>query len=289
METPDWADRLSHHQAALSRKEQELVEWIGANPHVAAFARLNELAELAVVSKPTIISCYRQLGYLDYQEFQAGLQGFYAGQIDSYHASAVALKEIVSVDGLIEACLSVETAALELLRKNLDSGQLDQIITAILAAPTVHVYGDGTGFYPGHYLVQRLRSCGVHACLAGTDREHVLEELGTMAQGDLFLTFNYTQDAFTLARIMDFCVAQGAKVALVTGFLDPQLCQKASWHLFIPRGQLNFKNSMALPMAFAQILLLGVELRGGEALGNKLKQLGMLRKGMKQTIPKERS
>jgi DNA-binding MurR/RpiR family transcriptional regulator len=280
MDAMNWAGRLAGHSVKLSRREAGLVEWIVSAPHEAAFLKLQELAEKASVSKPTVISCYRQLGYQDYQEFQKGMQEFYAGQIDSYRAGAVALRKMGSLRELVDTSLDVEAQSVEAIRANLDPVLLETIAREILGARSVYVYGDGTGFYPGHYLVQRLRQCGIHAFLAGTDREHVLDEMMPIGENDVFLSFYYTQDAATLRSVLDVCSSHGAHGFLVMGFLDPELCSRAYRHIFIPRGNISFKNSMAAPMSFAQLLLMAVEFLGGDRIANALKNLEMTRKGI---------
>lgn len=289
MNDESWAGRLAAQKASLSRREEDLVDWITANPHDAAFLTLNDLCEAAGVSKPVVISCYRALGYVDYQAFLTGMQDFYAGQIDSYRASTVALKDITSMPSLLDACLSVELSALESLSKNIDPALLESMAREMLAAETVHVHGDGTGFYPGHYLVQRLRACGIRAVLSGTDREHVIDDLAPLRPGDVFLSFYYTQDLAVLENAMAFAAERGASVLLVAGFLEPRLCQLSRHHVFVPRGRLTFKNSMAIPMAFAHILLMAVEFIGGERLSSNLKKIEMHRRGIKATNEKEQS
>ncbi len=284
----NWADRLAQRQGSLSRKELDLVEWILSAPHEAAFDRLQDLADKAGVSKPTLISCYRQLGYDDYQSFQGAIQEFYAGQIDSYRAGSVALKNLDSIADLVKMSLDTEAAALESLRKNLDPSTLETFASALLSAKSIFVYGAGTGFYPGHYLVQRLRRCGLSALLVGTDREHLLDELWSVGEGDLFLSFYYTQDKDPLRNALDLCAQRDARRFLVMGFLDPELCSRSSLHLFVPRGSIEFKNSMAVPMAFAQILLMAVEFLGGDAIAEELRNLEITRKGIVNNM-KERS
>ena len=43
--------------------------------------------------------------------------------------------------------------------------------------------------------------------------------------------------------------------------------------IYVNRGDIEFKNSMAVPMNFANLLLLAVELSGGDKLKEKLKEL----------------
>jgi DNA-binding MurR/RpiR family transcriptional regulator len=113
----------------------------------------------------------------------------------------------------------------------------------------------------------------------GGDRPHWLDDFAPVRSGDLFLTFCYTQDPALVARLLALMGDRGAVTVVVTGTPDPNLYRRADHHLFVPRGQWNFKNSMAAPMAFAQILLLAVEFLGGPDLHHRLEALETARKG----------
>jgi DNA-binding MurR/RpiR family transcriptional regulator len=275
----NWAERLAAHRGGLTRREVDLIEFISSHPHEAAFLKQSDLAVRAGVSKPVVISCFRALGYPDYLEFLEGIQGFYAGQIDSAQASRVALKDVTDVAGLVSLALDVEAATLETLRRHLDAQAVGTLAQALLGAGTVWLYAEGTGFHPAHYLAQRLRRCGLRAFLVGGDRSHLVDDLGPLAPGDLFLTFFYTQDGAQVAALFDLVRSRGGVTALVTGSPDPDLFGRADHHLFVPRGQWNFKNSLAAPMAFAQILLLAVEFLGGPEVQDRLNVLETTRKG----------
>jgi DNA-binding MurR/RpiR family transcriptional regulator len=275
----NWAERLAAHRSDLSRREIDLVEFISSHPHEAAFLRQSDLASRAGVSKPVVISCFRALGYFDYQGFLEGIQGFYAGQIDSAQASQVALKEVGDVASLVSLALDVEASTLDTLRRHLDATAVEALARALVVAGTVWLYAEGTGFHPAHYLAQRLRRCGLRAFLVGGDRSHLVDDLGPLARGDLFLTFFYTQDGHQVAALFDLVRSRGGTTALVTGSPDPELFGRADHHLFVPRGRWNFKNSLAGPMAFAQILLLAVEFLGGPEVQDRLNAMETTRKG----------
>lgn len=275
----NWAERLSDARIlGLTKRESDLIEYISSQPQEAAFLRQSELSSKAGVSKPVVISCFRRMGYADYQEFLEGLQGFYAGQIDSAQASSVAFKDVTSVAGLVSQALKVEAATLETLERHLDPIEVEALARALIEAPSVCLYAEGSGFLPAHYLSQRLRRCGLSVALIGGDRPHVLDDLAQVRPRDVFLTFFYTQDGPLMADILDFVKTRGAISVLVTGTPDPELYRRADHHLFVPRGQWNFKNSLAAPMAFAQILLLTVEYLGGPELQTRLKDLESTRK-----------
>jgi len=274
-----WAERLAHPNEALSRREQALIDFISSHPHEAVFLKQSELSDRAGVSKPVVISCFRSLGYEDYQQFLDAARSFYAGPIDSAQASTVALRDIGSVSALVTQALKVEVATLETLGRHLDPAEVEGLARALLAAGVVYLYAEGTGFSPAQYLAVRLRRCGLRALVVGGDRPHVLDDLAPVRRGDVFLSFCYTQDPVVVAGLLGYVEERGGVTVVITGTPDPELYRRAHHHLFVPRGQWNFKNSMAAPMAFAQILLLAVEFVGGAELHDRLEALEATRKG----------
>lgn len=285
----NWAQRLASRRALLSRRELDLIDAITTQPHEAAFLKQSELCRWAGVSKPVVISCFRRLGYQDYQTFQEGIQGFYAGQIDSAQASSAALKDVRSVAELMALAFEVEAATLETLRRHLEPSQVESLAQAILAAGTTYLLAEGTGSAPAQYLALRLRRLGLRAFLSGEDRPHVVDDLGPLQATDLFLTFFYTQEAPVVAGLLDLARSRGAVTAVITGAPDPELWGRSDHHLFVPRGRWNFKNSMAAPMAFAQILLLAVEFLGGAELNQRLQAVEAARKSFAFAVNKEES
>lgn len=74
-------------------------------------------------------------------------------------------------------------------------------------------------------------------------------------------------------KILNSVRKTGIKLITVTGTVDPSLAEVSDRLIYVNRGDIEFKNSMAVPMNFANLLLLAVELSGGEALKEKLKEL----------------
>lgn len=284
-----WAERLAEQKDYLTRREQDLIQFISSCPQEAVFLKQAELCSRAGVSKPVVISCFRRLGYLEYQEFLGAIQSFYAGPIDSAQASAVAFRDIGTVAELVAQALRVEAATLETLARHLDAGQVEAVAGALLTAEVIYLYAGGSGYAPAQYLAQRLRRCGLRALLVGGDRPHVLDDLAPLRQGDVFLTFCYTQEPGLVAGLMKLVSDRGGVTVLITGTPDPELYHRARHHLFVPRGRWNFKNSLAAPMAFAQIVLLAVEFLGGADLRTRLEALETTRKGFSTRTKGEES
>ncbi len=161
---------------------------------------------------------------------------------------------------------------------SMDEQTLTSIADKIIAAGKIFILSEGTGFYPAHYLNQRLLRCGLTSILLSPDREHVLDEISGIHADDIFLTFYFNQHKSFVQELFRYTGESGGTIVLITGELDTDLVSAATHTIFVPRGQLNFKNSMAVPMWFANVLLLAVELRAGEPLQEHLRKLEIARK-----------
>ena len=94
-----------------------------------------------------------------------------------------------------------------------------------------------------------------------------------MNPADVLLVFEYQPEAEIFARIMGCAAEIGAYIILVTDPVDVRLVSRADMVIVVNRGEVGFKNSMAVPMSFANLLLLAVELSAGEGATEKLKRL----------------
>ena len=60
---------------------------------------------------------------------------------------------------------------------------------------------------------------------------------------------------------------------MITEQVFPHLVNLADHVVYIDRGDIEFKNSMALPMTFTNLILLAVELKGTDTAERYLKDL----------------
>ncbi|HUZ17366.1 MAG TPA: MurR/RpiR family transcriptional regulator [Spirochaetia bacterium] len=269
----EWAQRVGQVRGGLTKTEETLLSFISAAPHISAFMSLKQLCESSGVSKPVVIEFYRKLGYADFKEFREGLQGFYSQHIDSYRASTTAFRNITTIDELIAASVDVDVRSLQRMAGYLSREQLGQAARRILDAPNTYLFAPGTGFYPAHYLCERLRRYHLRAHLIGSDIQHLAEELFPIREGDLLLVFEYVPESDICLRVMDRASDAGAHIILVTEPVDVPLVNRADSVIVVNRGELGFKNSMAVPMSFANLMLLTIELVGGKRIADDLKTL----------------
>jgi len=269
----DWAERLLKATRSFTKSEKEIGDYIRQFPHETAFLSLKELCLKIDISKPTAIEFYKKLGYSNYQDFRAGMLSFYEHHINSYKASSRIFSKISSFSELIHAAIETDIKSLNLFESHFSNKELEYTAKKILDADTVYLFGPGTGFYPAHFLHQRLKRYKIDVHLVGDDSVDVVDALFPASSNDLLISFMYMNNTKTFIKTLNIVKQSGIELITVTGIVDPSMAEVSNRLIYVNRGDIKFKNSMAVPMNFANLLLLAVELAGGERIKNYLKDL----------------
>lgn len=273
-----WLDRLRSHEDELTRAERSLIGFMNRHPERAARMTQQDLAADAGVSKPVIISCFRRLGFTSFREFQGSLEQFFATQIDSLSASRNVTERVRTLRELVDEAAAVDARSLERLVASLDVSALETIARRVHDARTVFIIGPSTGRYPAHYVAQRFPRYGVPAVLVPQDERHVPDMLHAVAREDVVLLFHYSDDDTWLRRLASSRGARDAWTALVSATIHPDYVDAVDLFVHVPRGEIGFKNSMAGPMHFANMMLLAYELVFRDEVDRHLTELESTRR-----------
>ena len=273
----DWFIRLEESRDSLTRLERNLLDYVNENPEKAALLSQKEFARLADVSKPVLISLFRKLGYSDYRSFQAGVEQFFSSHIDSYRAAQALQERVHTLGELLDQAIDVDVRSLERVRSTVSEEILQTFVRTVTGGGTVYVAGAGTGLYPAHYLAQRLRRYRIVSILLSQDSTHGPDEFFPADRHDSVVVFQYAQDDRWLFPILRYARERGVTSFLISATIHPAYVGSCDHFLHIPRGEVRFKNSMAVPMTYANILLLAIEMVCGEEARNRLHTLEMTR------------
>ena len=269
----EWAVRVSKASSVLTKSDRLILSFITSNPQDAAFLSLKGLTEKTGTSKPTVIEFYKKLGYTSFKEFLTGVRNFYEHHIDSYRASSIIFKKVRNYGDLITSLIETEIHSITRLKNCISGDDLSFLSNLILTSVRVYIFGPGTGYYPAHFLFERLKRYKIDVHLVENNIQHIAEELYPVNNDDLLLVFNYLPEPAVVEKVMRYSWDAGASVVLVTGSIYLSLASYSDRVIYINRGEIEFKNSMAVPMAFANLVLLAVELAGGEMINSYLKDL----------------
>lgn len=273
-----WAQHLESNSGRLSRSERDLVAYVNGHPADAVRFSQRDIAIAAKVSKPIVISCYRKLGYDNYREFQASIEQFFSTQIDSLLATRGVLERVDTPPDLIREAVGVDIRSLNRLAAALDPMVLTECTDRLDGARSVYVTGPGTGSYPAHYLAQRLRRYGIQAIYVDPDDRHRPDSFYPLSDTDIVILFHYADTDDWIWPLLDFARERSAWTLMIAGSIHPDYVAHSSQFIHVPRGEIRFKNSLAVPMHFANLILLVFEVAHRDRAEVHLAQLESTRR-----------
>ena len=269
----DWLGRINDFQDELSRAEATLLRYVNAHPEKVALLPQSELATAAQVSRPVVISLGRKLRYESHSEFREAVTEFFSTHIDSYEASRHLNDRVKTLEQLIPEAIQVDVRSMERMAALVDAETLTSLVNLIFASNRTFLIGPGTGHYPAHYLAQRLRRYRRPTILVGEDASHHLDELFPIDEHDVLVAFQYSDRDSWLWPVLDLAESREATRVLVAENMHPDYVAESDLFVHVPRGEVRFKNSMAVPMTFVNLVLLSIEITRQESAQEDLRNL----------------
>ena len=127
-------------QPSLSKSEKRVAQTILDNPRQFVSATMNQLANAAEVSEPTIVRFCRSLKLGGYREFRLRLVQDLASQV-SYQHSRVDANDSAAM--LIDKVFSGAIASLSSVRNQLAEQVVDDAISLLSTSQNIEIYGVG--------------------------------------------------------------------------------------------------------------------------------------------------
>lgn len=205
--------RLREHQRQLPGAQQRVIDVILIDPQAALSATVEQLAQRAGVSMPTIVRSCRAFGYGNVREFMLALAQDVALGGSYLHRSVSADDTPGEIVGKIVRSATASTASLE---RQLDVAALERAAEAIAHAERVDCYSAGaTSTFIASDLQARLFRLGVHSN-AYFDAHQQLISASTLGTKGVAVAVSHVGRMPTLLEASRFARSQGALVIALT-------------------------------------------------------------------------
>jgi DNA-binding MurR/RpiR family transcriptional regulator len=267
----DLRSAVESAEARLSPADRRVLEVLLSHPTEAAFLSAEEVAARAGVHQAQATRLAKKLGYPGYPGLRAALQGRLLGGAG---AAERVRRRLEHTDGDVLAALAADEAAmLDELPRHVTQAQLDEAASRVLAARTVFLFARGNATVLVELLERRLRRCGiVTARLTGPGRD-LAEQLLTLDRGDVLLAFAFLRPPASLPALLAAAAGRGAESILVTDTLESAVRPAPTQTLAAPRGSGREFQSLTVPMALSNALVLTI---AREAPERSMSALGRL-------------
>ena len=260
---------------SLTNADQRLIDVLMADPSAAQFMSGAELASRAEVHEAAATRLAKKLGFKGFPQLRALLRD--EVRANSEPAGRIS-RQLDAVEGesLIRDTVRREIATLEALAGQLDQARLDEAADLLIGARRIFLFGRGHATSMVALLDRRLRRFGWQVVSLPTDGRDLAEHVLGLQSGDVILGFALHRRPKGLGRLCQHAAEMGAKSILVADTIGPRMAPAPDHLLWASRGPDDEFQTLTVPMAICNALVLTIAKRNRARSIEALDRLGPL-------------
>lgn len=260
---------------SLTDADQRLINVMVADPAAAQFLSGAELASRAQVHEAAATRLAKKLGFKGYPQLRESLRDEIR---ESSEPAGRMSRKLDSVEGdsLIRDLVRREVATLDALAGQLDQQQLDAAADRLIAARRIFLFGRGHATSIVALLDRRLRRFGWQTVTLPTDGRDMAEHVLGLQQGDAVLGLALHRRPKGLGRLCQYAAESGAASIIVADTIGPRLQPQPDHLLWASRGADEEFQTLTVPMAICNALVLTIAKRNRTRSIEALDRLGEL-------------
>ncbi len=268
---------VEQYDGQLTRADRKVVEELLANPREGAFLSLPELATRAEVHPTSAVRLAKKLGYSGYPELRSQLQS----ELLDVPPPAERVRERLehmSHGTILSALVDSEIAALQQLPFLITQGDIENVAQAIIKARRIFVFGRSHAAALMYLFTLRLKRSGYDAKSVRRYGRELADDLTDLSARDLVLGFSFTRPPEDLQEALHYARTAGARTAVISDYSGATLRPRPDLLLAASRGARGESQSLTVPMAICNTLILEISrLDRGRSL-KSLEKLETLKK-----------
>lgn len=265
---------VEQHRDRLTPADRRVLDVLLSHPTEAAFLRAEEIADRAGVHQASATRLAKRLGYAGYPELRSDLQSELLGGIGPGERVRRRLEHAEGGD-LLQALVADELASLAELPRHVSQPQLDDVAGRLTRARRVFLFGQGNATVLVELMQRRLRRFGIDTITLDGPGRDLAEQLLALTAEDAVLTFAFRRAPTSLEPLLGYAAERGAPTVLVTDTVSG-LQPAPTVVLAAPRGSGREFQSLTVPMALANALLLTIARQAPDSSISSLDRLGAL-------------
>ncbi|VVD75423.1 HTH-type transcriptional regulator HexR [Pandoraea terrigena] len=262
-------NRIEATLTQLRPSERKLAAYVLDAPREVVDLSMNELAERANVSQPTIARFCQAVGCSGYREFKIRLAQGIAQGVPFVHRD---VRPDEPVPGIASKVLDRTIGSLMQVRNNLSPDSIGQAIELLAGARRIEFYGAGASGIAAQDMQHKFFRLGVPT-VAYNDPHVYGMSAALLQQGDVVVAISNTGRTQDLLEAVQLARNAGASVIAITHSNSP-LARQASVALFADVDEdtdvYSPLTSRIAHLAIGDVLAVGMALRLGDRLPTQL-------------------
>ncbi|MHB1615443.1 MAG: MurR/RpiR family transcriptional regulator [Actinomycetes bacterium] len=240
---------------SLSPSEQRVGRVVLTDPANAARLTISEIAGLAATSETTVIRFCRSLGVGSYPNLRIALATA-AGRTGAEPTSRLS-PDIGADDPLADVIVKVaaaDTKAIADTVSALDADQLDRVVSAVIAARRIDVYGVAASGYVALDLQQKLHRVGL-TVFAWSDPHMAIPSAANLTPDDVAIGISHTGTTIDTIDALGQAREAGATTVAITNYARSPIVRVADLVLWTSVSETTLRSG-AMASRIAELTLI---------------------------------
>ncbi|HTN58744.1 MAG TPA: MurR/RpiR family transcriptional regulator [Protaetiibacter sp.] len=246
--------RLRQALPTLRPAEQRIGRAVLENAGIVRDSTITELAKLCETSPATVARFCNALGFSGYPEFRMEVSTA-AGREEAERARfSIGEGDIDprdSVDDVVAKVAFQEALTIEQTAKALDREALDAVVSAIVAARRIDIFGVASSALTAQDLQQKLHRIG-RVSYAWGDAHLALTSAALLDEDSVAIGISHSGLTLETVQALEVARAAGARTIAITNFPDSPLTERADLVLTTTARETRYRSG-AMASRIAQL------------------------------------
>lgn len=265
-------ERVRQIYPGLSRNQKRIADGILENWETVAFVSPRELGLQVGVSEATVIRLARSLGYESFSALRRHCQELVRKQLTPARQAQAAVRGPDSATRTVEQLLTGEVENLKRGISRVSAEDMGRSVELIRGARRVFLIGQGVSVSLCTFLEFRFRRMQIDTRLLVQAGKDLFENLLLLEPRDVVIGIGFFRCRRDIVQAFDYARRVGAPRIAVTHSTLSELALRATVTLVANRGPVSLLNSLVVPMAVLNALVL-LTAQGDESKMEALRRL----------------
>ncbi len=263
--------RIEQNKMNFSKGQRLIAEYILNNFHKSTFQTAQKLALELGLSESTVVRFTTLLGYDGYKELKDDIHEL--AKISLSNIDRIKLRQITTMDELVESCLTTDMHDVKRLKNDLDKEKLFEGIDILNKSRKIFVLGLRTSSFLANYFCFYLKLMGKDAIIINSDDDIVYENMLHMNEEDTFFCISYPRYSKKSVSILKYAKSKGSKVISLTDNTNTTIAKNSDLVLIAKNDIILFIDSFVAPLSLINIIIAGLSFKNLDSTQNYLTEM----------------
>lgn len=222
----EYVSRISAQYSSLSKQQKKLAKYILAHKNEVIRSSITTLAKKSGIAPATITRFCQSLSYSGFSEMK-----FYMSQKSLSSEEDSQIQRTDSLETIVKKLLKNGSECFSETMRTINTRQLNYIAEALLAAKTIHIYGQSSSYISALYGQQMLMLAGLLS-QPYNDTVNMNSVAQLLKPEDVAIGLAYSGEAKSVNTALTAAKEKGATIIAVTSTPDSTLARLADYVLY---------------------------------------------------------